>query len=359
MDRRLVIDGRVIDDEADCYVIAEVGHNHQGSLETARQLISQAAACGADAVKLQKRSNRTLFTRELFDKPVEHRTSFGDTSGQHREFLEFGREEFLALKEHAATCGITLFATAFDVESADFLAELDMPAYKIASADVTNPPLLSHVASLGKPVILSTGGALMRDVERAYETIAAINPQVAVLQCTSGYPSEWEELDLRVIATYRERFPRAVAGLSAHDSGIAMALVAYTLGARIVEKHFTLNRAMRGTDHAFSLEPVGLRKMVRDLRRARLALGSAEKRQHGSERAPMAKMVKTMVAARDLPAGHVLTPQDLAARCCGRPGLPPTRQEELLGRALARPVAADAPVTLEDLADHSAERPAP
>ncbi len=133
-----------------------------------------------------------------------------------------------------------------------------MPAYKIASADLTNTLLLRRVAEAGKPMIISTGAAVLEDVVRAHELVAEINPNVAVLQCTASYPPAWDELDLRVITTYRELFPDSVIGFSSHDSGIAMALAAYVLGARIVEKHFTLNRAMRGSDHAFSLEPQGL-----------------------------------------------------------------------------------------------------
>ena len=156
-------------------------------------------------------------------------------------------------------------------------------------------------------MIISTGGALIEDVQRAYDAIMPINPQLSILQCTAGYPAAFEELDLRVIATYRERFPDAVIGFSSHDNGIAMPVAAYMLGARIVEKHFTLNRAMKGTDHAFSLEPVGLRKMVRDLDRTFKAMGDGEKKIYESERAPIIKMGKSLVVARDLPSGHVLT----------------------------------------------------
>ncbi len=161
------------------------------------------------------------------------------------------------------------------------------------------------MAEIGKPMILSTGGATLDDVRRGYETVAEINPQVALLQCTAGYPAEWEELDLRVIATYRDLFPKSVVGLSSHDNGIAMAVAAYVLGARIVEKHFTLNRAMKGTDHRFSLEPQGLRKMVRDLHaHARRARRRHEDDVSERDRADH-KMAKKLVAARDLPAGHV------------------------------------------------------
>jgi sialic acid synthase len=345
-DRRLRIADFEISDASDCYVIAEIGHNHQGSVESAKRLFDSAKQAGAHAVKLQKRHNRSLYTHELYNKPYENENSYGATYGEHREFLEFGRAEYEELKAYAAEIGITFFATAFDIPSADFLAELDMPAYKVASADLINTPLLRHVAAIGKPMILSTGGATLDDVRRGYDTVAEINPDVAVLQCTAGYPAEWDELDLRVITTYRELFQPAVIGLSSHDNGIAMSVAAYVLGARIVEKHFTLNRALKGTDHRFSLEPQGLRKMVRDLTRTRVALGDGSKTMYTSETEPIVKMAKKLVAARDLPAGHTLTADDLAMKSPGD-GLPPYELDRLVGRTLRHPVREDSALTFE------------
>ncbi len=347
MARSILLDGKLVDESSDCYVIAEIGHNHQGSLDTAMELVRQAAESGADAVKLQKRDNRAIYTKAMFDKPYENRNSYGDTYGKHREFLEFGRSQFLALRDYAKELGLTLFATAFDQGSADFLAELDMPLFKIASGDLWNLPLLRHVAALGKPMIISTGGAEFADVRRAVEAILPINRQLAVLQCTSGYPSAFEELNLRVIETYRREFPECVVGLSAHDSGIAMAVVAYVLGGRIVEKHFTLNRAMRGTDHAFSLEPVGLRKMIRDLKRTRVAFGDGVKQPLETEKAPLTKMRKQIVAARDLPAGHVLAMADLGFKSPLTTGLQPYDLELVLGATTVAPLCADDPVTAD------------
>ena len=352
--RRLVIEGVQIDDASDCYVIAEIGHNHGGSVETAKQLFLEARNAGAHAVKLQKRNNRGLFTREAYDKPYENENSFGSTYGAHREALEFGKAEYEELKAHAQELGLTFFATAFDFESADFLAELDMPAYKIASGDLTNTPLLRYVAAIGKPIIFSTGGGTLDDVRRAYDAIAEDNDQVAVLQCTAGYPAEWSELDLNVIGTYRDVFPEAVVGFSSHDNGIAMAVAAYVLGARIVEKHFTLNRAMRGTDHVFSLEPQGLRKMVRDLKRTRVALGDGTKTMYPDEVAPATKMSKKIVAARDLPAGHVLCESDIALKSPGD-GLPPYELERVLGSTLRVPVQEDETLTFELLEERAPE----
>jgi sialic acid synthase len=335
-----------ISDDGECFVIAEIGHNHGGSVETAKQLFDAAKQAGAHAVKLQKRENRSLYTRELFNKPYENENSYGATYGEHREALELGRAEYAELKGYAGELGVLFFATAFDVPSADFLADLDMPAYKIASADLVNTPLLRHVAQAGKPMILSTGGATLDDVRRGYDTVAEINPQVALLQCTAGYPAEWDELDLRVITTYRDLFPEAVVGLSSHDNGIAMAVAAYVLGARVVEKHFTLNRALKGTDHRFSLEPQGLRKMVRDLRRTRIALGDGTKTMYASEIEPMVKMAKKLVAATDLPAGHRLEESDVAIKSPGD-GLPPYELDRLVGRTLRHPVQADGALTFE------------
>jgi sialic acid synthase len=345
--RRLVIDRTVINDDSDCYVIAEIGHNHQGSLERCKELFRLARDCGVQAVKLQKRDNRSLYTREMYDQPYDNENSFGATYGKHREALEFGRAEYQELQRYARELGITFFATAFDIASADFLAELDVSAYKIASGDIRNIPLLQHVARLGKPVLVSTGGATFDDVERAYETIMPINPQLGILQCTAGYPAAFEELDLRVITTYREHFD-VVIGLSGHDNGIAMAPVAYVLGARVVEKHFTFNRAAKGTDHPFSLEPVGLRKLVRDLQRVRSALGDGVKKVYPSEQGPIRKMSKKLVAARDLPRGHVLRPEDVALKSPGD-GLPPHMLDVVVGRTLLRPLKADDTIQLAAL----------
>ena len=347
--RELVVDGRVITRDGAAYVIAEVGHNHQGDVEKAKSLIRSARECGADAVKLQKRDNRSLYTRSLYDAPYDNEHSFGRTYGEHREALELSTAEWLELREFSREEGITLFGTVFDEASADLLAELDTPAFKIASGDLTNTPLLRHVARLGKPMFVSTGGGTLEDVDRALDTVLPLNDQICVLQCTASYPCEVEELNLGVIETYRERYPDVVVGLSDHQSGIAMSLVAFMLGARVIEKHFTLNHAWKGSDHAFSLMPEGLRRLVRDLHRVPGALGDGVKRPLRSEERPLEKMAKKLVAARDLPAGHVLGHGDLVAKSPADEGLPPYELDELFGRRLARTLAEDQAVTADDV----------
>jgi sialic acid synthase len=350
----LRIGAHEIGDHTRCYVIAEIGHNHQGSLDKARELFREAKLAGAHAVKLQKRDNRGLYTRAAYNKPYDNENSFGATYGEHREFLEFGSREYKELQRYARELGVDFFATAFDLASADFLAKLDMPAFKIASGDLKSTPLLKHVAAFGKPIIISTGGALIDDVQRAYDTIMPLNPQLGILQCTAGYPASFGELDLCVIPQFRQRFSGAVIGYSGHDNGIAMPVAAYVLGARIVEKHFTLNRAMKGTDHAFSLEPVGLRKMVRDLERTHQALGDGEKKVYDSEKAPIVKMGKSLVVARDLPVGHVLGRDDIVMKSPGG-GIPPYDLDKVIGCATLRPLYEDDFLTFEVLSKQSAE----
>jgi sialic acid synthase len=338
--RQLTIDGKVIKDDGDCYVVAEIGNNHQGNLSTAKEMFRVAKECGADAVKLQKRKNRELYTNELYNKIYDNRNSYGATYGEHREALEFGWEEYVELKDYARELDITMFATAFDFSSADFLEKLDIPVFKMASGDLKSIPLLTYIAKFQKPMIVSTGGGTMEDIQRAYDAIMPFNQQLCILQCTAGYPADFEELNLEVITTYRQRFPRNVIGLSSHDNGIAMAVAAYMLGARVIEKHFTLNRTWKGTDHAFSLAPDGLRKMVRDLRRAKKARGDGVKRTYKSEIEPLIKMGKKLVAARDLPAGHTIKIQDVALKSPGD-GLHPYELDKVIGRVTLRPLKAD------------------
>lgn len=346
----LTIGAHEIGDHTQCYVIAEIGHNHQGSLAKARELFKEAKAAGAHAVKLQKRDNKGLYTRAAYNKSYDNENSFGATYGEHREFLEFGLAEYRELQAYAKELGVDFFSTAFDIASADFLEGLDVPAYKIASGDLKSVPLLQHVARFGKPMIMSTGGATIEDVQRAYDAVMPINSQVAILQCTAGYPAAFEELDLGVITTYRQRFPGAVIGFSSHDNGIAMPIAAFMLGARIVEKHFTLNRASKGTDHAFSLEPVGMRKMVRDLERTFKATGDGVKKIYESERAPILKMGKSLVVARDLPSGHVLGPADVVMKSPAG-GIPPYELQNVLGRTTLKALHEDDFLSFEVLSE--------
>jgi sialic acid synthase len=290
--RELEIDGVRIADDTECYVIAEIGHNHQGNLDLCKQMFDAAKWAGCSAVKLQKRDNKTLYTEEAYNAPYNSENAFGPTYGLHREALEFNQDQYLRLQAYARHIGITFFATAFDVPSANFLWDLGVPAIKIASGDLTNSYLLEYAASLDVPVILSTGGGDMKQVLASKEVFDKAGCPKGILQCTSGYPASYDELSLRVIESYRALMWDTVIGWSAHDTGIAMAPVAYALGARIIEKHFTLNRAMKGTDQPMSLEPQGMRTMIDNLRQCRAALGDGRKLRYQSEYGPLKKQWK-------------------------------------------------------------------
>lgn len=347
--RELTIAGRTISDDTPAYVIAEIGHNHEGELAKAEELVRAAAAAGASAAKLQKRDNKHLFTTAMFNEPYTGRNSYGPTYGAHREALEFGLREYTHLAAVAAEVGIDFISTAFDFPSVDFLYDLGLPAIKMASADLTNTPLLAYAAKTGLPMVISTGAADMIDVRRAVETILPINPNLAVLQCTAVYPAAPADLNLSVIETFRREFPDVVVGFSGHDKDPDLSMIAYALGARVIEKHFTLDRTRPGSDHHFSLEPSHLAELVGGLERTRQSLGSSRKQASDAERPAMRKMGKKLVVARDLPAGHVLTETDIAIKSPGD-GMRPYLLGEVIGRQLTTPLAAETNLSVDVLA---------
>jgi sialic acid synthase len=342
------LDTVLVSDETPPFIIAEVGHNHQGNLEIALDHIRAASEAGATSVKFQKRNNKELFTPSMYNEPYNSENSFGRTYGLHRDALEFNAEQYAICIEEARLQNITFFATAFDFSSADFLNSLNVPIYKVASGDLQNLPLLTYIAKIGKPMIISTGGSNFEMIDAAVKTIRKIHNNFAILQCTASYPARYEQLNLRVIEKLRIRYPENVIGYSGHDNGIAMSVAAYTLGARIIEKHFTLNRTLKGTDHAFSLEPLGMKKMVRDLNRLHFALGDGEKVIYENEKAPLRKMGKMIVAAQDLRAGSTLTAGDLDFRSPAE-GLSPGLSDQVIGRTLKEDLPKYAAITLDKL----------
>ena len=330
------------------FVIAEIGHNHQGNLSICKDMFRAAKEAGADAVKLQKRNNKTLFTKALYDEPYTSENSYAPTYGEHREKLEFNKEQYLDLLAYAKEIDIIFFATAFDFESLDFLISIDMPAYKIASGDLTNTPLQEKIAKTGKPVLLSTGGGNFIDIERAVKNISKHNKNLILFHCTASYPANVEDMNLNVIPELKRIYPDVLIGLSDHENGIDAASVAYMLGARVFEKHFTLNRSWKGTDQSFSLEPEGLRKLVRNLNRIPFLLGSSNKQLLESEKKPLKKMAKSIVAKRPLSEGHVITFDDIALKCPSG-GLPPYEIENVIGKKLKSKVFEDDFILLDNL----------
>lgn len=338
----------VLSGNGPCYVIAEIGHNHQGNLETALKMVKVAASCGVQAVKFQKRDNKALYTKAFYNKPYDNENSYGATYGEHREFLEFGRDEYAALKKCAEENSVEFMSTAFDFKSVDFLEDIGITSYKIASGDVTNTPLIEYIARLGKPMIVSTGAANLEEIRIAYETILKYNNKLCLLHCIAGYPAEYHDLNLRVIETLKREFPEAIIGYSGHDNGIVAPVIAYMLGAAVVEKHFTLNHAWKGTDHKFSLEPEGMRKMIRDLRRVDISLGTGNRIIYDFEMEARKKMGKGVYASRPLRSGTILSWDDICLKTPAN-GIPPFAAKDMVGRKLKVDLDEEAPLSFECL----------
>ena len=330
--RKFVIKTKVITEKSDCFVIAEIGNNHKGDIKIAKKMFQVAKQCGADAVKLQTRNNKSLFTQQMYNSVYNSYNSYGKTYGLHRDKLEFGKKDYIYLKKYAENLGLIFFSTPFDFQSVDFLEEIDTPLYKIGSGDLTNIPLIEYINSTKKPVILSTGGGNMSDVVRAHNALKN-NKNLAILQCTSAYPCNAEDLNVRVVETYRKKFKKNIIGLSDHLSGISSSILAYALGARIIEKHFTLDRSWKGTDHSFSLEPKGFEKLISYLRESKKALGNGNKKSLQKEKEPIFKMAKKLVASKNLKKGTKLKISDIAIKS-PNDGLPPFHLKKFIGRTL-------------------------
>jgi N-acetylneuraminate synthase/sialic acid synthase len=346
--KTISIGKNIISQDHPCYVIAEIGNNHQGDLETAIKMVDAAKSAGVQAVKLQKRNNSKLFTQAYYNKPYDNENSYGATYGEHRKFLEFDKEEYLVIKEHAEKLELDFMATAFDYDSIDFLEDIRVTSYKVASGDITNIPLLQSIAKLGKPIFVSTGAATLEEIRIAHDSITAINTDLCLLHCVAEYPAEYANLNLNFVKTLINAFPNTLIGYSGHDNGILAAVLSYMLGARVVEKHFTLNRSWKGTDHKFSLEPEGLRKQVRDLRRVDIALGDGSKSISESEKEARIKMGKGIYAAKSLAKGTILVIDDVCFKTPAN-GTPPYMIDEIIGKRLKQYVEEEETISLDIL----------
>lgn len=273
------IGNRLVGEGQSHLIIAEIGINHNGSLDLAKKLIDLASANGCDAIKFQKRTVEVVYTPEELAKPREN--PFGSTNGDLKHGLEFGQKEYEEIDKYCKAKGILWFASSWDEGAVDFIDQFNPPAYKIASASLTDDNLLRHTRSKGKPIILSTGMSTLEEIKHAVEVLGV--DDLIILHCTSTYPSNLAELNLSCIPMLKEIFPRNPIGYSCHSSGIIEPVVAATLGACVIEKHITLDRTMWGSDHAASLGPDGLYRMIRDLRNLPGVLGDGEKRVYESE----------------------------------------------------------------------------
>jgi len=314
------------------FVIAEAGVNHNGDPALARNLIDVAVQARADAVKFQTFRAEELATADAPKAEYQARATGGAESQRDMlAKLELPFDTFRELDAYCRQRGIIFLSTAFDTASADFLDSIGMPAFKIPSGEITNTPLVEHIARKGKPMIVSTGMASLGEVEAALEVIdRAGNPEVAVLQCVSSYPAEAADVNLRAMKTMARAFG-VPTGYSDHTMGIEVPLAAAALGACIIEKHFTIDRGLPGPDHSASLEPAALQAMVTGIRIVESALGDGRKRPAAAEAGTAAAARRSLVAARDIAAGETLTEEMIAVRRPGT-GLPPSFRLDLVGR---------------------------
>lgn len=330
-------------------VIAEAGVNHNGNLDRALRMIDAAKAAGADAVKFQTFKADRIVTRSAPKADYQMGTTDpAETQWTMLQRLELSEADHHALAAHCRALGIDFLSTPFDEMSADFLVSLGVTEIKIASGEITNFPLLIHIARLGLPVILSTGMSDLDEVSAAVSVLREAGaPALSLLQCTTEYPADPAEANLLAMLTMAQEFGVPV-GLSDHTPGIAVALGAAALGAAIIEKHFTLDRALPGPDHQASLEPSELAELVAGIRTVDSALGDGQKRPTPVELRNRAVARKSLVAARDLAAGTVLAAEDLIIRRPGT-GLPPGHRERVIGRRIGVSLAAGSVLTAEML----------
>ena len=279
------IGNKLVGEGQPCYVIAEIGINHNGDLEIARKLIDLAATAGCQAVKFQKRTVEVVYTAEELARPRE--SPFGTTNGDLKYGLEFGLKQYQEIDHHCKERNIDWLASCWDEASVDFIDQFDVPCYKIASASLTDDNLLRHTRSKGRPILLSTGMSTLKQIDHAVEVLG--KQDLVILHTCSTYPALYEELNLRVIPELHKRYD-VPAGYSGHETGLSTTIATIALGACVVERHITLDRAMWGSDQAASVEPQGFAHMVRDIRLVETALGDGIKRLGAREEPIMKKL---------------------------------------------------------------------
>jgi N-acetylneuraminate synthase len=286
------IGSATVGDGRPCFVVAEIGINHNGDVEIAKQLISLAVGSGCSAVKFQKRTIDIVYSPEELARPRE--SPFGNTNGDLKRALEFGEPQYRQIAEYCRAVGMCWFASCWDEPSVDFIDRFNVPCYKIASASLTDDALLRHTRAKGKPLILSTGMSTLAQIDHAVEVLGS--QDLVLLHACSAYPAPYRELNLRSIPALRSRYGVPV-GYSGHETGLASSVAAVAMGACVVERHITLDRAMWGSDQAASLGPSGVTRLIRDIRMIEESFGDGSKKITPSELPVMAKLRRIGVPA--------------------------------------------------------------
>ena len=359
--------GRWVGGSQPAFLIAEIGQNHQGDLQTAKKMISAARDAGADCVKFQKSNLAAKFNSAALGREYSGPQSWGRTYGQHKAHLELGEEDYRELQDFARQEGIFFTASAMDSESARFLEQLQVPFVKVGSGDSNNLALQVEVARRGRPMVVSTGMCEMSWVRTLVNTITTITDKLVVMQCTSSYPTTPADVRLGVMETYRREFPSINIGYSGHEEGLAISVAAAALGAAVIERHFTLDRTWRGSDHACSLEPDQLGLLChhvknrteflqikqlfshQELQELQEALQGKEKELLPSELACQAKLGKTLVARHHIAKNSVISPQDFLIKVAEPRGIDPICEDLYLGKVALCDIKADQSIEISML----------
>jgi sialic acid synthase SpsE len=348
MKRLRITDKRWIGEENYPYIIAEAGINHNGDFEIAKKLIFEAAKSGADAIKFQKRTIDEMYIKEFLDQPYLKSYAFGPTYGEHKKYLEFSDEQYFELQSYAKSLEIEFLVSGFDFSSFDFIEhKLNVPIHKVASPFITHFPLLKQVAQYGKPLVLSTGMHTFDEIKRAVEYIKPINDQIIVFQATTLYPCPDKEVNLNVLTTFKKEL-NTLVGYSSHDKGVVLPAVSVAFGACVIEKHFTIDRTMIGPDHIASVEPRGLELICKYTKVAYDGIGSCIKYIHESEEPQRLKYGVSIVSAKNIKHGDMITADNITVKCPGG-GISPVHYEELIGKIAQKDIKADTIICDEDI----------
>ncbi len=301
------IKNKIIGGDNACFIIAEIGLNHNGDIKIAKKLIDQAVKAEADCVKFQKRNVDTLAIKEVLDAEDDRFPEFGKTYRAIREYLEFSERQYKEIKDYCDKKNIIFLCTAFDIESADFLEKLGVEAYKIASHSLTNLPLIEHIARKGKPMFVSTGMCTLNEIDKTVNLIKKYHCPLLLFHCISVYPQSPKESNLKMIDILNRRYKDIPIGYSGHEIGITISLAAIALGAKAVERHFTLNRNIAGFDHKLSIHPEELKELITKGREIEDALGSGKKSILGKEWITRKKYHASIVSKVNIPKGTIIT----------------------------------------------------
>jgi sialic acid synthase SpsE len=349
MPSRIKIKDRYVGQNQPTYFIAEIGLNHNGSLEVAKKLIYEAKLAGADAVKFQKRNSKTIFTQAMLNSEYQSPHAYGVTYGEHREKLELDADSYLEIFEFASNIDIQVFASVWDKTSVDFMEQFGVHAYKIASADLDNWELIEKIALTNKPIILSTGMSNHTEIARTANFTRKLTEKYIFMHCTSIYPAKYEDLNLLFINKIKQISKGNPIGYSGHEVDILPSLIAQVLGVSVIERHITLDKSSKGSDHAASLLPIEFKELVELSLKLNDLLGTGEKLEiPDAVVKSRRKLGKSLYYSRDLPKGHRLKSDDLEAKSPGE-GLAPSMKAKVLGSKLNRPVLFEELVQIEDL----------